>query len=331
MELREIVEALLANPLVQDKLLIERAYAHSGASTFVDPANLMLTDTEKFEIRNGDDCAAIPNGDGTYTLFAAEGLIQNFVRNSPWFAGYSAIMVNISDICSMGGLPVAVTNVLWSKDKDASEEIWNGMVRASNDYGVPIVGGHTCYGNDLNLAVSIIGKAKKLLTSFDAKEGDKLLMAIDLNGAYFEHYPFWNASTTSSPEKLQRNMRFMHEIAEDGLSCTAKDISMGGIIGTLGMLLRTSEKGAVVDLDQIPIPENIDLLKWLVSFPSFGYLLTATEHNVDAIIEKFRSGGITCAIIGEINDSRKIALAKNKEIEILTKNYAGNLSESTAS
>ena len=331
MELREIVEALLANPLVQDKLLIERAYAHSGASTFVDPANLMLTDTEKFEIRNGDDCAAIPNGDGTYTLFAAEGLIQNFVRNSPWFAGYSAIMVNISDICSMGGLPVAVTNVLWSKDKDASEEIWNGMVRACNDYGVPIVGGHTCYGNDLNLAVSIIGKAKKLLTSFDAKEGDKLLMAIDLNGAYFEHYPFWNASTTSSPEKLQRNMRFMHEIAEAGLSCTAKDISMGGIIGTLGMLLRTSEKGVVVNLDQIPIPENIDLLKWLVSFPSFGYLLTATEHNVDAIIEKFRSGGITCAVIGEINDSKKIALAKNKEIEILTKNYAGNLSESTAS
>jgi AIR synthase-related protein len=318
MELKEIVSALLANPLVQDKLLIERAYAQSGSSSFVDPASLLLAETDtKFEVRNGDDCAAIPNGDGTYTLFAAEGIIQNFVRNSPWFAGYSSIMVNISDICSMGGLPVAVTNVLWAKDKDAGEEIWNGMVRASADYGVPIVGGHTCYGNELNLAVSIIGKAKKLLTSFDAKTGDKLLMAIDLDGAYFEHYPFWNASTTSSPEKLQRNMRFLHEIAESGLSCTAKDISMGGIVGTLGMLLRTSEKGAIVNLDQIPVPENIDLLKWLISFPSYGYLLTAEESNVNEIIKKFNSGGITCAVIGEINDSGKIALEKNKETAFL--------------
>ncbi|WP_221391563.1 sll0787 family AIR synthase-like protein [Dyadobacter sp. NIV53] len=318
MELKEIVSSLLANPLVQDKLLIERAYVHSGSSAFVDPAHLMLRETDtKFEIRNGDDCAAIPNGDGTYTLFAAEGLIQNFVRNSPWFAGYSSIMVNISDICSMGGLPVAITNVLWSKDKEASEEIWKGMVRASADYDVPIVGGHTCYGNDLNLAVSIIGKAKKLLTSFDAKAGDNLLMAIDLDGAYFENYPFWNASTTSSPKKLQRNMRFMHEIAEAELSCAAKDISMGGIVGTLGMLLRTSEKGAIVDLDQIPIPENIDLLKWLISFPSYGYLLTANETDTVTIIEKFKSGGITCAVIGEINESRKIALKKNNETEIL--------------
>lgn len=318
MELKEIVALLLANPLVQDKLLIERAYKHSGSSTFVDPSRLLLTGFDQFfEIKNGDDTAAIPNGDGTFTLFASEGIIQNFVRNSPWFAGYSSIMVNISDICSMGGLPVAVTNVLWSKDNESSDQIWKGMLRASEDYGVPIVGGHTCYGNELNLAVSIIGKAKKLLTSFDARAGEKLLMAIDLEGAYFENYPFWNASTTSTPQKLKRNIRFLHEIAEDNLSRAAKDISMGGIVGTLGMFMRTSQKGAVLDLDKIPMPENADLLKWLISFPSYGYLLTAQEDKIDMIVEKFQSGGITCRVIGEINDSGNITLKKGNETENL--------------
>jgi len=319
MELKEIIKSLLANPLVQDKLLIERAYEHPGPSTFVNPQNLLLKDANirDFEIKNGDDCASIPNGDGTYTLFAAEGIIQNFVRNSPWFAGYSSIMVNISDICSMGGLPIAVTNVLWSKDKEASEEIWKGMVRASSDYGVPIVGGHTCYGNDTNLAVSIIGKAKSLLTSFDAETGDKLLMAIDLEGAYFENYPFWNASTTSKPEKLKRNLRFLYEIAEENLSRAAKDISMGGIVGTLGMFMRTSQKGALLDLDKLPIPENADLLKWLTCFPSYGYLLTAKQDDTAKIIEKFKSGGITCNVIGDINNSQKITLKKGDKLEIL--------------
>jgi len=318
LSLDHMVLALAANPLVRDKLLIERTYAHAGESTYIDPAHMLAGNGQKpVEVRNGDDCAAIPNGDGTYTLFAAEGIVQPFVRDSPWFAGYSAVMVNISDICSMGGLPVAVTNVLWSQDQDAGQQIWDGMVRASQDYGVPIVGGHTCYGNELNLAVSIIGKARSLLTSFDARAGDKLLMAIDLDGAYFRDYPFWNASTTSTPEKLRRNMRLMHEIAEAGLCRAAKDISMGGIIGTLGMFMRTSRAGARIDLDRVPLPQGVDLLKWLVSFPSYGYLLAAKEKHVGEIARKFASAGITCAVIGEICEGRRIAISKNSETVFL--------------
>src|SRR4029453_11100190 len=40
----------------------------------------------------GDDCAAIPDGDG-YLLFAIEGMVSDFVRSMPWFAGYSGVMV----------------------------------------------------------------------------------------------------------------------------------------------------------------------------------------------------------------------------------------------
>src|SRR6202041_962246 len=48
----------------------------------------------------GDDCAAIPVGDG-YLLFAIEGFINEFVAGDPWFAGWCGAMVNISAIAAM--------------------------------------------------------------------------------------------------------------------------------------------------------------------------------------------------------------------------------------
>jgi hypothetical protein len=50
----------------------------------------------------GDDCAVIPDADG-HLLFAIEGLVEDFVEQMPWFAGYSAVMVNLSDVAAMGG------------------------------------------------------------------------------------------------------------------------------------------------------------------------------------------------------------------------------------
>ena len=52
----------------------------------------------------GDDCAAIPDGDG-YLLFAIEGFMNEFVAGDPWFAGWCGVMVNISDVAAMGGRP----------------------------------------------------------------------------------------------------------------------------------------------------------------------------------------------------------------------------------
>src|SRR6218665_2287625 len=57
----------------------------------------------------GDDCAAIPDGDG-YLLVAMEGFMNEFVAGDPWFAGWCGIMVNLSDIAAMGGRPMAVVD-----------------------------------------------------------------------------------------------------------------------------------------------------------------------------------------------------------------------------
>ena len=47
----------------------------------------------------GDDCAVLPDPSGqAHLLLAIEGLASDFVQAMPWFAGYSAVMVNLSDI-----------------------------------------------------------------------------------------------------------------------------------------------------------------------------------------------------------------------------------------
>lgn len=50
----------------------------------------------------GDDCAAIPDGEG-YLLLAAEGMWSVLVETEPWFAGWCGVLVNVSDIYAMGG------------------------------------------------------------------------------------------------------------------------------------------------------------------------------------------------------------------------------------
>ena len=289
---QQLAAALLANPAVQDKVLIARTYAPTGGAVAL-PGGA--------PVRLGDDCAALPDGHGGYLLFAAEGLVEGFVRAEPWFAGYSAVMVNLSDIAAMGGRPLALTNVVWAENQADTAELWAGMLAACAAYGVPMVGGHTCYRSaGRHLAVSVLGQANRLLTSFDARPGQDIIMAVDLNGAYYGHNPFWNASTTSAPADLRRTLGLLPTIAEAGWSGTAKDISMGGVVGTLHMLARTSGVGAVLDVAAVPAPPGVPPEKWLTSFPSYGYLLTSEAESTGLIIKEFTKYGIVAAVVGQV-------------------------------
>jgi AIR synthase-related protein len=309
--LQEIIDKVMANQSVIDKINIAGTHLNIGNDAiYVDP----LVIGKHHVIPIGDDCAAIPDGQGGYLLFAAEGMISSFAEALPWFAGYSAVMVNISDVCAMGGLPLAATDVIWIKDESHGQELWAGMQAASKAYGVPIVGGHTCYRSESkHLAVSILGKADKLLTSYDAKHGDTLMIAIDMNGSYYENYPFWNASTTATHQHLQQTIKLMHELAERDLSTAAKDISMGGIVGTLAMLMHTSKVGACIELEKIPKPDGVNWEKWLVSFPSFGYLFTCQAENIEQVITLFSNAAITCKAIGEITSGKTMTVNYQQE------------------
>lgn len=261
----------------------------------------------------GDDCAAIPDGDG-YLLLAAEGMWDVLVKADPWFAGWCSVMVNISDIAAMGGVAIAVVDTIWTENKTLAEPLLAGMKAASQAFNVPIVGGHTNFRSTYNaLGVSILGRAKKLISSFTAKPGDLLITAIDFNGEMHSKFPFWNAATKSKPDTLQSKLTILPYLAENNLCNAGKDISMGGIIGTLLMLIEASKCGAVLNLDSIIYPNGIDLETWLLCFPSYGYLLAISPANWKYVQNKFTEAKITCSEIGKITSNFQLTLKSGTE------------------
>jgi len=290
-----LIDFLARHPAVVEKATIQTAYA---------PAQLLSG-----RVRVGDDCAAIPDGDG-FLLFAAEGMLESFVADDPWFAGYSAVMVNLSDVAAMGGRPLAIVDVLWTPGLGRSTPIWEGMSAAARTYEVPIVGGHTTITKSESsfLAAAVLGKARKLITSFDARPGDALLVAVDLRGSWRGAKPFWNASVGAPAERLREDLLLLPALAEKGWCGAGKDISNGGIVGTLAMLLECSRVGAELRLDQLPQPAGVEFTRWLAAFPSYGYLLSVAPENTEKVIAHFTARDIACAPVGRVTASPSLVL-----------------------
>jgi uncharacterized protein len=265
----------------------------------------------------GDDCAAIPDGDG-YLLFAIEGFMNEFVAGDPWFAGWCGAMVNISDIAAMGGRPIAVVNAIWANGEAGAAPVLAGLKDAATAFAVPVVGGHTNVRTDRGqFSVAILGRARKLLTSFDAEPGDALVAAVDLRGRYREPFSNWEAATSAPHERLRGDIELLPLIAEAGLSRAAKDISQGGIVGTAAMLAECSGVAIDIDLRSIPKPAEVALERWLLTFPSFGYLLSVKPWNAAETIARFAARGIAAASIGSVSQGSRVTVSDGMASETI--------------
>ena len=79
------------------------------------------------------------------------------------------------------------------------------------------------------------------------------------------------------------------------------------------MLLETSDCGAILDLDLIPCPPQISLEQWLISFPSYGFLLSVRPDRVSAIQSCFHQQRLICEVVGEVQLTHELVLRSPKE------------------
>jgi hypothetical protein len=269
----------------------------------------------------GED-AAVVEWDDRVLLLAADGIMESLMKANPFYAGYYAVLVNLHDIAAMGGLPIGMLDILSVKDSKVCAQVMRGMEEAVKKFSVPIVGGHThpdCTYNAIDVAVIGYCESKEqCIYSHTAKVGDDVLMVMDLDG----HYPLglsmaWDTTSKKEPELVRRQMRVMNKIAKAGLSVCGKDISNPGSLGTLGMLLETSGKGAFIDIRTIPRPDSVELAQWLKSYQGLGYVITCDPANSKEIIDMFAKVGVTGAVVGSIDDTDKLVVTNGEETEVL--------------
>ncbi|MCX9025574.1 MAG: methanogenesis marker 2 protein [Candidatus Methanoperedens sp.] len=265
----------------------------------------------------GDDAAVIDIGGEDYILFAADGIWGRLVNASPWWAGYTSVLVNVNDIAAMGGRPVAMVNVLSSDNKHACKELLRGIRDGIAKFGVPMVGGHlhpdTPY---TSLSVAIIGTVKRgcEIRSGTAGAGDSIIAAYDMDGKAGPNSPYsFDSTTMKEPEAVRGKYRVMQELGERKLVTAGKDISNPGLIGTLGMLLETSRKGARVDLLKIPVPQDIEFVQWLKVHPAVGFIVTSLPENESEVIRLFEKAGYTAANIGIVEDTSRLDICEDDE------------------
>ena len=266
----------------------------------------------------GEDAAVLEHN-GEALLLAADGIMQPLMKANPFFAGYYSVLVNLNDISAMGGVPLAMLDVLSVKDEKVCNNVMRGMETAVKKFGVPIVGGHThpdCSYNAIDVAILGTAKLDEVVYSHTAQAGDDIIMAMDLEGFYPEGLTYaWDTTSRKDSTMARRQMLIMNKIAKKKMLRSGKDISNPGSLGTLGMLLETSGKGALVNINKIPTPKGVDFSQWLKSYQGAGFVITCAPKYSDRVIDQFDTVGITGAVVGDVDGTNVFKLTDGEDME----------------
>jgi uncharacterized protein len=257
---------------------------------------------------DGDDAAAIAYG-SEYLIVCGEAIAPPFVRADPHAAGAAAVVTNAADVRAMGGRPLGLVDMLVSPDRTHAEAVLDGIAWAAGLLGVEVVGGHITLGHEPALSASCTGVAARPLRSAEARPGDTLLAAFCLDGRYRGEAPFFSSLRDRPPEALRDDGEALVELADSGLCHAARDVSMPGTAGSLLQMLEAAGCGATLDAERLPRPDGVAIERWLLTFPSFGFLLAVPPESAAEAAEPFRRRGLACAECGRLDDSHVLRLA----------------------
>lgn len=171
MDRDETIDATIAS-------LGERAIIREVISPLLTPF------LEKFRL---DDCAVIPQHSAPPLLVSVDqapstSFLSVLNVGTPQDLGHFHVTQNVSDIAAMGGIPFAMLLALSLRQDETISFLRNyldGVLQASKEYSVPLIGGDTKQSNQRATTITILGYASSgnLLSRKGARSGDLIFIS----------------------------------------------------------------------------------------------------------------------------------------------------------
>jgi thiamine-monophosphate kinase len=215
----------------------------------------------------GDDAALLQPPPGQVLVAAVDTLVEgrHFLPGAPAESvGHQALAVNLSDLAAMGATPAWALLSLSLPDAD---EAWlggfaAGLYALAERCGVALVGGDTVRGPRVATvtALGFVEPGRALLRS-GARPGDFLYVSGWPGEAAAGLDALRRGVTTGPDDPLVRRYRFAEPrlaLGRDlhGRASSAMDVS-DGLLGDLGKLCAASGVGARLDLECLPVSQEL--------------------------------------------------------------------------
>ena len=261
----------------------------------------------------GDDCAIFDLSTPIITSVDSSVVDIHFPSNaSPQDIGYRAVAVALSDIAAMGCRPIAFS---LSVSSPVTDDVWykklaEGVEDIAKEFEISLIGGDLTKG-PLNLNAIVYGTpySGKILMRNTAQPGDYICISSP-TGRARRGLNDWK-NTNNNSEYLTDYLRPLAKI-ELGKTivnfASACIDTSDGLLADLGKILKLSECGALIYLDDIPITTDIDDIN---SGDDYDLCFTVPKDKFDNYYFK----------IGEVTSDRQIKLISNKGYDINIKGY----------
>jgi thiamine-monophosphate kinase len=286
------------------------------------------TDDRDVLIGIGDDAAVLdaqgPLAVTVDTLTAGVHFPENF---APHALGHRALAVNLSDIAAMGVEPrwCSLALTLPEIAEDWLTELARGFFDLAEQHGVSLVGGNLSRG-PLSISVQLLGTlaGDRFVTRAGARAGDDLYVTGTLGDAAAGLAVLEAGEPTSDAARalVERFMYPTPRIAAGralaSLATAAIDIS-DGLAADIAHLLRRSGRGAVVDIESVPVSEAlcgecaapVALEHALAGGDDYELCFAAERDDAEAIAAAFRDLGLRVSRIGRLTDDASLIWRRN--------------------
>lgn len=298
--------------------------------------------------KGNDGCPVLVGpGDDTFVAGVTRGkliagtcdvLVENIHFSTQWASpeeiGYKSITVNLSDLAAMGWCEPKYALIGLALTKNTSvkfvNELYRGMQKASNKYGLLIVGGDTVSSkHDIMISVSLIGELEKkyLLTRSGAKAGD----IVAVSGTFGDsaaglHILKNKLNRNGSAARLLLKKHLLPEprlalaklLAQSG-AVTGMIDSSDGLAASVNFITKESGAGAEIQTEQIPLSnamrsavKNKEEVLQMALHGGEEYELVFTLKPEKAAGMFKTIGGITP--IGRVISGNKVTYFKNNKV-----------------